>query len=110
MAFDLMNLEPEPPRVFTRADGTVWLRTGHCSLCGDCCRGQFETGDCDPDINGGLCSRATWLNDGVGGKIFNCLDHGKAGTYWSMGCNEWPTKPEHLLDAPRCTYRFTRVR
>ena len=25
------------------------------------------------------------------------------------GCNVWPTKPEHLHDYPRCTYRFVRV-
>lgn len=80
-----------------------WRRTGECCRCGDCCKGQFETGEADPAVNGGYCTLFRWAAPGEG----FCSD--RSHPYYLRGCCDWPTKPEHLLDKPRCSYRFEPV-
>lgn len=81
------------------SDG-LYRREGECSRCGDCCK----TGDpfSVPPESAPAC-RLYRERDGVG----ECTD--RAHPLYLNGCNVWPTKPEHLRDYPRCTYRFVRV-
>jgi hypothetical protein len=78
----------------------AWVRSGECNRCGDCCKGQFETGIEDPTVNGGYCTLFRWAAPSIGA----CMDRQSA--YYRKGCCDWPTKPEHLVAHPRCSYRF----
>jgi hypothetical protein len=38
-----------------------------------------------------------------------CSMHGTKDTYWSRGCNVWPSDPMHIKDYDRCTFKFEWV-
>lgn len=92
-----MSYSEEPEREFV-SGGVRWKRTGHCCRCGECCRGNPFTG-----LNGGYCPLFRWVAEREG----ECAD--RKHWYYLAGCCEWPSKPEHLLDKPECTYSFSRV-
>ncbi len=87
----------------TTPDGTRWVRTGECNRCGLCCEGDPTNGTVRGVVEG-YCPWFRW-EDGKG----TCIHHGTTGTYWSKGCNVWPTKPKHLRQHPYCSFRFERV-
>jgi hypothetical protein len=78
-----------------------WRREGECSRCGDCCRGDFTDPHSTPDVPCPLLRR-----DAAG--VAACAGWGEH-PYYLSGCNVWPSKPEHIADMPRCTYRFVKV-
>ena len=79
-----------------------WVREGYCGRCGDCCRGQVP-GEEHPTPPDGACP---YLMGKRGDKERLCKIHDVENTYWSRGCNVWPTDPMHIADLPRCTYTF----
>ena len=78
----------------------LYRREGECCRCGDCCK----TGDpfSVPPESRPSC-RLYRETDGLGA----CSD--RRHPLYLNGCNAWPTKPEHLRDYPRCTYRFVKA-
>jgi len=38
-----------------------------------------------------------------------CSMHGTKDTYWSRGCNVWPSDPMNIKDYDRCTFKFEWV-
>ncbi len=93
-----MAYADDAPQVFGE-----WERTGHCSRCGDCCRGNPFTGD--PE---GYCPLFSFVWDKAAeGYRGSCTD--RTHPYYLNGCNVWPSVPEHIADKPHCTYVFTRV-
>ena len=80
----------------------TWLREGSCSKCGDCCRGEI---DGLPAQDDGACP---YLAPAANGERL-CRIHDTVGTYWSRGCNSWPSDPVHIKDYARCTFSFRWV-
>jgi hypothetical protein len=80
----------------------TWARHGECCRCGDCCRGPVGNLPAQPD---GACP---YLETEVDGERL-CAIHDIQGTYWSKGCNVWPTVPWHTAHLPRCTFTYTWV-
>lgn len=93
-------------------DGSIWKRTGFCSRCGNCCDdpdNYFATFDGDGNPGGltqvvpGKCAYFRWGEDGLA----QCL--GRDTEYYKSGCNQSPTKPQHTVDWPDCTYSFEKL-
>ena len=83
-----------------------WVREGYCCRCGDCCRGPVE--GVIPAQADGACPFLMAVN-AKGERLCEIHDRPNDGTpqtYWSRGCNVWPTDPMHIADLPRCTYTF----
>ena|SRR6516164_2736094 len=91
-----------------------WVRSGHCSQCGECCKGDpFES---DPDNEHrseamrrtppvpGYCP----LYEIRGDKGF-CIGHETPNQdrHYLAGCNVWPDHPRNIEHCPSCTYQFT---
>lgn len=93
MNLPLISLDAEEPPVRFGE----FLRTGYCCRCGDCCRGNPYTGSVE-----GHCPHYA-VRSGLG----ECMD--RQGAYYLAACKDWPSKPEHLLEHPKCTYRFERT-
>lgn len=89
--------------VYEAPDGARWVRTGTCNQCGRCCEGDPFNGTVKGEVEG-WCPYFRWV-DGKG----SCVLHGVKGSYWSRGCNVWPTKPKHLSQHPYCSFQFERV-
>jgi len=90
--------DADPPVVFGE-----WQRTGHCSRCGDCCRGNPFADD--PT---GYCPLFTFVWDKASeGYRGNCSD--RTHEYYLKACQHWPSHPDQIADKPHCTYQFTRV-
>jgi hypothetical protein len=93
-------------------NGDIWERTGGCSQCGDCCE-EEGNGFSVIDGNGqpnpvekvveGKCAYFRWENDG------KCSCAGMNTRYYQNGCRFIPTKPNHIVDWPNCTYVFTKI-
>ncbi len=93
-------------------DGTRWKRTGYCSNCGDCCNDDID-GFLETDANGnspgimgvvhGKCAYFRWNEQGKS----ECL--GRGTHYHNIACSYHPSKPEHIINWPNCTYRFEQV-
>lgn len=81
-----------------RYDDAVFVRTGECCRCGDCCKGNPFTGE-----QGGYCPLFKWVGSGVG----HCAD--RQHPYYLNGCNVWPTHPQQIVDKSGCSYRFEKV-
>jgi hypothetical protein len=79
----------------------AWVRTGECCRCGECCKtGDPFNGEMgEPEITG-ACPLLTLLSDG----LHSCTD--RQHPYYLMGCNVWPSIPEHISDKPSCSYEF----
>ncbi len=77
----------------------TWVREGECCQCGDCCRGNPFVPDGDPNEPCPLLS----LVKANGARV--CTGHG-VHPYYLMGCNVWPTIPEHVAHLERCTYTW----
>ncbi len=86
----------------TETDGTVWLRTGSCSRCGECCYGDPFNGENGPPVVEGGCPLLRFDGD-----QFACSD--REHPYYLQGCNVFPTRPEQIENYPSCTYRFVKV-
>lgn len=94
--------------------GERWRRTGYCSQCGDCCDdnvGDHSFKDMDGDFNlGGLeqvvhgkCAYFRWSEDG------KSLCTGRNTKYYKNGCAFAPSKIEHIMNWPNCTYHFEKI-
>lgn len=94
-----INRNEPPQEFFNKTTGERWRREGYCCQCGDCCIGDFETGEGD-----GPCPL---LKRMTADKAI-CSD--RQHWYYLRGCNVWPSKPEHIKDLPRCTYKFTKLK
>lgn len=82
----------------------VFIRTGECSRCGECCRtGDPFAGTMGKPEIAGACVLLALLPDG----LHACKD--RQNPYYLNGCNVWPTHPGHISDKPSCTYKFERV-
>lgn len=93
-------------------DGSTWKRTGYCSRCGNCCD---DVNNIFKDVDGnwnspgleqvvpGKCAYFRWGEDGLA----QCL--GRDTEYYKSGCNQSPSKIEHTLDWPDCTYAFEKL-
>jgi hypothetical protein len=79
----------------------TWVREGYCCKCGDCCRGSVP-GEDAPAQTDGACP---YLMAERGGERL-CKIHDTVNTYWSRGCNVWPSDPIHIVNIARCTFRF----
>jgi hypothetical protein len=85
----------DPPVVMTFPNGRRVRISGYCCLCGDCCEsGNPYTGDHTP------CPHFKRLSPEQG----ICTDRSEANSYYQHACRLWPSKPEHPLAYPRCTY------
>jgi len=93
-------------------NGDIWERTGGCSQCGDCCEDTeniFSELDADNNPNPqtqvvhNKCAYFRWSEDGKG------VCTGRDTWYYQNGCKFIPTKPNHIVDWPNCTYRFTKI-
>lgn len=80
-------------------EGVTWKRTGDCCRCGECC----ESGNPFTGQAGVPCPLLHRTADG----LTACSD--RSHPYYLSGCNVWPSKPEHIVNYPSCTYRFERV-
>jgi hypothetical protein len=101
----------EASRVFDLADRGVWKRTGECSRCGECCRGEPEVHRPDlfsaDEVAGRECPGHCPLLRRAGDR-FGCAGHGRHAFYLT-GCDQHPTCPDDMRDTPSCSYRFERV-
>lgn len=75
-----------------------WVREGECNRCGDCCR----SGDPFTGLPG-ICPIAIENADGT----VTCGN--RESGYYVMGCNVWPSIPEHISAYPNCSYTFRWV-
>jgi hypothetical protein len=80
----------------------TWVREGHCCRCGQCCNGGVDGLLAQVD---GACP---YLGPEHAGERL-CTLHGTTDTYWSRGCNVWPSVPYHIQDYDRCTFSFRWV-
>ena len=80
----------------------MWARSGECCRCGDCCRGPI---DGMPEQHDGACP---YLKGEANDERL-CAIHDTVNTYWSRGCNVWPSEPYHIENYPRCTFKFEWV-
>lgn len=78
-----------------------WVRSGECCRCGECCRSGNPL-DVEPQIEG-ACALLALLPDG----LHACTD--REHPYYLSGCNVWPSRPEHVVDYPSCSYTFEAV-
>lgn len=92
--------------------GEKWKRTGYCSRCGNCCddtENYFKNFDGDYNPGGleqvvdGKCAYFRWDENGLA----MCV--GRETKYYKSGCNQAPSKIEHLTDWPDCTYKFEKI-
>lgn len=87
---------------FDHGPNGKFIRTGHCSRCGECCAGDpFDGEEGEPEI-AGHCPLLTLVGD-----KFACSN--REHPYYLSGCNVWPTHPGQIEDKPSCTYEFQRV-
>jgi hypothetical protein len=80
----------------------VYVRTGECCRCGECCYGDPFNGDLGPPEIADACPLLA-LHAGV----YTCTD--RQNTYYLSGCNVWPTHPAQIADKPGCSFRFELV-
>lgn len=95
-------------------DGSRWRRTGYCSQCGDCCDDNIgnhyfaeKDGDGNPggleQVVPGKCAYFRWGQDG------KSLCTGRNTAYYKNGCAYSPSKIEHVMNWPNCTYQFEKI-
>jgi hypothetical protein len=80
----------------------AWVREGYCCKCGQCCRGPIDD---LPEQHDGACP---YLKPEASGERL-CAIHDTVDTYWSRGCNVWPSVPQHIDKHDRCTFSFRWV-
>lgn len=97
--------------VYTDTEGTAWRRVGECNNCGECCFGG------DPSPANPLFTDAERETQTIVGRCpllrldgdhYRCAGHGKHPFYLG-GCNTWPSRPEDMILAPSCSFRWERV-
>lgn len=79
-------------------------RTGECTRCGDCCRGDPFVGERGPPAIPGMCPL---FRTGAGGEGV-CSD--RTDGYYRRACAGWPYGLHNLADYARCGYSFVEVR
>lgn len=93
--------------------GEQWKRTGFCSRCGNCCDDSeniFKHVDGNGNAPGleqvvsGKCAYFRWGEDGLA----QCI--GRDTNYYKNGCIFAPSKIEHLIGWPDCTYKFEKIK
>lgn len=77
------------------------VRKGECCRCGDCCKGDPITGRDKGEHGVQLWCPNLRFNDDA---TTRC--EGRDTAYYKGGCIDFPSKPIHLKDLPRCTYFF----
>jgi len=95
-------LSEDPTAVtYSHHDG-IFIRTGECCRCGECCWGDpFLGQEGEPEIPG-ACP-LLGFHDGS----YHCKD--RQHPYYLMGCNIFPSHPDQIADKPSCSYVFTKV-
>lgn len=95
-------VQEEPPQRCVQHDGVVYLRTGYCCHCGECCQSgdPFAVAQTHPPSP---CAKLTTDARGA----YQCA--GRDTHVYNIGCNVWPSTPSHLDRYPSCTYRFELV-
>jgi hypothetical protein len=98
--------------IFESITGEKWRRSGSCSRCGNCCDdtenifkdmdGNYEPGGLEQVVPG-KCAYFRWDENGLA----MCV--GRDTTYYKSGCNYAPSKKEHIVDWPDCTYNFEKI-
>jgi hypothetical protein len=92
--------------------GEKWKRTGYCSRCGNCCddiENIFAEVDGDGNPGGleqvvpGKCAYFRWSEDGLAGCV------GRETQFYNNGCAFAPSKIEHIVNWPNCTYNFEKI-
>lgn len=92
--------------------GEKWRRTGYCNRCGNCCddsENVFKDVDGNGNVPGleqvvpGKCAYFRWDEN----NLAVCL--GRETEYYKNGCAYIPTKPEHVLEWPDCSYNFEKI-
>ena len=79
----------------------MWVRSGECCQCGECCRGTDPFGgELGPPPVAGFCALYRVV-EGNG----HCSGH-DGHPYYLKGCNVWPDRPEVIKDYPNCSYTF----
>lgn len=98
----------------------MWVRSGSCCRCGQCCVGTpllwmvpppvLSPDDPmlrDPPVQG-MCPLYEVHAGAPEGEGF-CIGHEPPNQhgYYLSGCNIWPDNPEQIADKPGCSYTFT---
>lgn len=78
----------------------IWVRTGICCMCGDCCnRNNFYGNQEDnPDIQLDPDGYCRWLDK----KTRKCMIQKTK----PLTCIRFPMHPAEIYSLPNCTYRF----
>lgn len=95
--------------------GEQWKRTGFCNRCGNCCddpENIFQTIDGNfqpiaeplPQVVPGKCAYFRWSEDGL------AMCTGRDTLYYKQGCAFAPSKPEHVVNWPDCSYKFEKIK
>jgi hypothetical protein len=101
----MMEDQQEQPQYGRDADGKLWLRTGNCIRCGECCKsGDPFDGQKGVGRFPGACPLLGL--DGNTGQ-YKCLN--RQDPYYLNGCASWPSIPQHIEDYPSCSYVFELV-
>jgi Fe-S-cluster containining protein len=109
-----------------------YLRQGHCSKCGSCCKGHLPVSVADkydPDVpqQGGKATtgKGTWIEVNYKkqrvffktGRFQVCEkscshlnENNQCASYLyrPLFCQEFPLSPDHIVDFPDCTYTFKK--
>jgi hypothetical protein len=80
----------------------MWVRSGECCHCGDCCSGSPH-GE-GPPVDG-MCPL---LRPGPN-ETRLCSVHETDHEYWNKACKFWPWDPHQIETYSRCTFTFTWV-
>lgn len=76
------------------------LRSGDCSRCGSCCKGDPFDGAEGLAVVEGYCPFFRWEAEGRGACV------GREHPYYLRACAHWPADPTHVEAHPGCTYTF----
>lgn len=82
-----------------------WRRIGECVRCGECCIGDPGAFPGRLPVVQDYCPGFRWVDEAA--RIGECVE--RDSWYYLHGCITWPTKPEHIVDKPHCSFRFERL-
>lgn len=81
-----------------------WVRNGECNRCGECCKsgdpfnGRMGIGEFGLSV----CPLLKLIDN-----LHTCSD--RQNNYYLNGCAHWPSRPEHIVNYPSCSYTFEWV-
>lgn len=85
----------EPEITIQQQDGSVLIRSGYCSGCGECCAGDPFNGQEGVAKIVGACPLLG---------LHGCTN--KDHRYYKNACTLFPQHPSQIIDKPSCTYTF----